>query len=446
MTAGIANTQNKFRRHIKHAKVVGSEIVARDKDCPKTVARNMKPLPHKVYNVKEAMYQEQLPPTNPMIKIKVQVDSKSYQNHKPRLPCGMLMSFLKKTGDQKLELDESRPLPTMELVADTGAQVDIIGVAHINKIGLVREHLLRTAVNLDCANETEATVLGVFFAKISGRSVVTGEETTTKSMVYVIKGKVCLMSKTTLTALGCLPKEFPQIGKYLDTEACQALAIVNNDAHAISDVGRVGPKRFHKPGMVTKRDAIPSHDSEDDAQIQEIVHSAVRQPPGECDPDSPLPCSCPRRQFDNPPDSLPMPATASNREELEQFIRNWYAASAFNACKRQSWPITEGPPMKIFTKPDAVPVCIRKPAAVPLHLRKAVQADINADVAKGVLEKVPYGTPDTWCTRMVITLKKSGKPRRTIDLSALSKACIRETHHTRSPTKVARTVPASLPQ
>ena len=233
MTAGIANTQNKFRRHIKHAKVVGSEIVARDKDCPKTVARNMKPLPHKVYNVKEAMYQEQLPPTNPMIKIKVQVDSKSYQNHKPRLPCGMLMSFLKKTGDQKLELDESRPLPTMELVADTGAQVDIIGVAHINKIGLVREHLLRTAVNLDCANETEATVLGVFFAKISGRSVVTGEETTTKSMVYVIKGKVCLMSKTTLTALGCLPKEFPQIGKYLDTEACHALGIANNDAPAI---------------------------------------------------------------------------------------------------------------------------------------------------------------------------------------------------------------------
>ena len=110
MTAGLAN---KSRRDIKHAKVVGSEIVARDRDCPKTVARNMKPLPHKVYNVKEAMYQEQLPPTNPMIKIKVQVDSKSYQNHKPRLPCGMLMSFLKKTGDQKLELDESRPLPTI---------------------------------------------------------------------------------------------------------------------------------------------------------------------------------------------------------------------------------------------------------------------------------------------------------------------------------------------
>ena len=97
--------------------------------------------------MKEARYQEQLPPKNPMIKIKVQVDFKSYQNHKPRLPCGMLMSFLKKTGDQKLELDVSRPLPTMELVADSGTQVNIIGVTHIGKIGLVTEHLLRTAAS-----------------------------------------------------------------------------------------------------------------------------------------------------------------------------------------------------------------------------------------------------------------------------------------------------------
>ena len=98
--------------------------------------------------------------------------------------------------------------------------------------------------------------------------------------------------------------------------------------------------------------------------------------------------------------------------------------------------------MKIFTKPDAVPVCVRKPAPVPLHWRKEVQDGIKADIAKGVLERVPYGTADTWCTRMIFQAKKNGKPRRTIDLSALSKASIRDTHHTRSPAKVARTVPA----
>ena len=53
------------------------------------------------------------------------------------------------------------------------------------------------------------------------------------------------------------------------------------------------------------------------------------------------------------------------------------------------------------------------------------------------------GTPDTWCTRMVITPKKDGTPRRTIDLSTLTRAGIRETHHTKSAAKIARYVPAN---
>ena len=44
---------------------------------------------------------------------------------------------------------------------------------------------------------------------------------------------------------------------------------------------------------------------------------------------------------------------------------------------------------------------------------------------------------------MVITPKKDGTPRRTINLSALTRAGIRETHHTRSAAKIARTVPAN---
>ena len=115
------------------------------------VARYKEPLPHKVYNVKKAVYQEQLPSKNRMIK--VQVDVRTYQNHKQKLPCTMLLSFLKKTGDQKLEVDKSRPPPTMELVADLGAQVDIIGEIHISTVGFVTEHLLHTAVNLDCKRD-----------------------------------------------------------------------------------------------------------------------------------------------------------------------------------------------------------------------------------------------------------------------------------------------------
>ena len=88
--------------------------------------------------------------------------------------------------------------------------------------------------------------------------------------------------------------------------------------------------------------------------------------------------------------------------------------------------------MEIHTKPGAIPLVVHKPAAVPLHWRSAVKAGIDADVARGVLEKVPPGVADTWCTRMVLRPKKDGRPRRTVDLQALTKAGIRETHDTRS--------------
>ena len=55
----------------------------------------MKPLPHKVCDVKEPRYQEVLPPTNPMIKIKVKVDLQLYCDHD--VACGMLFFFFKKT-------------------------------------------------------------------------------------------------------------------------------------------------------------------------------------------------------------------------------------------------------------------------------------------------------------------------------------------------------------
>ena len=91
-----------------------------------------------------------------------------------------------------------------------------------------------------------------------------------------------------------------------------------------------------------------------------------------------------------------MPATASNREALETYIKEWYASSAFNVCKRQAWPRTTGLAMRIFTMPNTTPVCITKPAPVSLHFRKEVKAGLDTDVVKGVLERVTMGTPDTW--------------------------------------------------
>ena len=77
--------------------------------------------------------------------------------------------------------------------------------------------------------------------------------------------------------------------------------------------------------------------------------------------------------------------------------------------------------MKIHTKSETIPYYSKKPTMIPLHFRAQVKVDIEAEVKKGILERVPAGEHDTRCSRMVIQAKKSGKARRTVDLSYLSK-------------------------
>ena len=57
-----------------------------------------------------------------------------------------------------------------------------------------------------------------------------------------------------------------------------------------------------------------------------------------------------------------------------------------------------------------------------------MKADTEADVMKGILERVPVGEPDSWSSRMVIQEKRDGKARRSVDLSYLSKHGLEESH------------------
>ena len=70
-----------------------------------------------------------------------------------------------------------------------------------------------------------------------------------------------------------------------------------------------------------------------------------------------------------------------------------------------------------------------------------MKAQLDEDVALGVLSKVPPGVPTTWCHRMHVVPKPDGSPRRTIDLRLLNKHCIRESYHLVPPFKQARQVP-----
>ena len=97
--------------------------------------------------------------------------------------------------------------------------------------------------------------------------------------------------------------------------------------------------------------------------------------------------------------------------------------------------------MHIHVSPDARPQAVHTPAPIPHHWKEQVKADLDRDVAMGIIEPVPVGSPTTWCSRMVVVAKKNGQPRRTVDLQALNKVCSRETHHTPSPFHLAQSVP-----
>ena len=60
----------------------------------------------------------------------------------------------------------------------------------------------------------------------------------------------------------------------------------------------------------------------------------------------------------------------------------------------------------------------------------------------GVIAPVPPVI--TWCTRMVVVPLPDGKPRRMVDLQALKRASVRQTHHTETPFMLASRVPHGL--
>lgn len=53
---------------------------------------------------------------------------------------------------------------------------------------------------------------------------------------------------------------------------------------------------------------------------------------------------------------------------------------------------------------DARPSAVHTP--VPRHWKKRVKQDLDRDVALGIIEPVPVGTPITWYARMVVVPKR----------------------------------------
>ena len=107
----------------------------------------------------------------------------------------------------------------------------------------------------------------------------------------------------------------------------------------------------------------------------------------------------------------------------------------------QSLPTLEGPAIKIHIDESATPKACHTPSSIPFHCQEKVHLDLLCDEALGIIEKVPYGEPVTWCHRMYVTRKHYCSSRRTVDLYPLNKHCKRETVATESPFQIVRCIP-----
>ena len=165
--------------------------------------------------------------------------------------------------------------------------------------------------------------------------------------------------------------------------------------------------------------------------------------------EDPCPCSCPARSTIPPPLPTAVPADISVADDqapglLKQWLLDHYASTVFNTCEHQKLPMMTGTPLQLHVDPAAKPVACHKVTPVPLHWKYKVKADLDRDVALGVLEKVPDNTPVDWLSRMVITAKSNGDPRRTIDYQPLNKHSRRQTFPVQSPFQLACQIPPNM--
>jgi len=154
-------------------------------------------------------------------------------------------------------------------------------------------------------------------------------------------------------------------------------------------------------------------------------------------------CNCPAR---NPtperPAEIPFPPTAENVGKLENWFLQTFESSAFNTCEEQPLQEMSGTPVNIRFKEDAKPHAVHTAIPVAHYWKKKVKRDLDRDVKLGIIEPVPQGSISQHCSRMVVTAKKDGSPRRVVDMQKVNQATLREVHHTPSPFNLVSTVPA----
>lgn len=293
-------------------------------------------------------------------------------------------------------------------VADTGAQSNVWGMQDFLRAGYHEEILETVPVKVTTVDKQAIDITGGFLAQIQGEDPH-GDQVTCQAMILVSKSIVGLyISLDTLILLKVVSENFPTIGECDPSEICALSSRINVD-----DIDEESA-RFLNNGC-----SAPSEGK--------------------------TLCGCPQRSaVPMRPKKLPFEPVAKNNGKMKRWLMEYFASSTFNTCPHRPLQEMSGPPIEIHVVDDAVPKVCHTPAPIPLHWQKQVYDDIMRDEAMGILEKVPYGQPVTWCHRLVVTRKHDGSPRRTVDLSPLNRFCTRETHGAESPYHLARRIPRNM--
>ena len=290
---------------------------------------------------------------------------------------------------------------TVAGIADTGAQSNIWGLSDFLRAGLDKNDLQPTSMRITAANKQPLPIAGGLRCRVEGESDG-GDKVSCMAMIYISEAVSGLfISFDTMISLRIVSPQFPIVG---------------------SADGR----------MVESRQMLGAVST---SELNRELNSGCQSEQ----------CKCPlRSDVPGRPKVLPFEPTIGNNSKMKEWLLDYFKASTFNTCPHQPLHEMSGPPVEIHIDPDAEPKRCRTPSRIAVHWQQQVEEDIKRDEALGILEKVPYGEPVTWCHRMVVTRKHNGKPRRTVDLSPLNKFCRRETYPSESPFHLARRVPPNV--
>ena len=307
-----------------------------------------------------------------------------------------------------------RPAPTSHpadtvWVSDSGAQSAVAHEGLPIALGVDPKKLIPVSRSLCTSTQGSITLTGALFVTLSAQDSA-GKSHTARVMVYISPDvSEFYLSRHAQEQLKIIPTSYPQVGAAAAIQ-CPAPCDENPAPHTAPE-----PAGAPTHGPPLNMNPVMSND---------------------------VGCDCPKRALPpGRPATLPFAPTAANTARMRDWLVERYSASTFNKCPHQPLPVMTGPPMKVNINEDATPYVTRRPARVPIHWKSAVEQQLDRDIALGVIERVPPGTPDSWMHSMVITAKSDGTPRRTIDLQPLNKVATRETHHVISPAQQVRSIP-----